>query len=96
MNISIIKLGTFFESNLGKMAAKVLKSLGIGVLVFAALTNAFNIAVSETKGAYMSIPADTLQLANLAGIGDALGIIVGAMAFKVSFAAGSKIGVLPK
>ena len=91
-----LPLGQFFESNLGNMAAKVLGSIGVGLLSFAAIKTAFDLAVSYARSQYDSIAVDALGLIGLAGIGEAIGLIVGAMTFKVAFSAGSKLGVIPK
>lgn len=92
----LIPLGQFFYSNIGIMARKVLGSLGIGVLSFAAITVAFEVAESYARTNYDSLPADVLALVGLAGIGEALGLITGAMAFRIGIATTSKLGVIPK
>ena len=91
-----IPLGQFFESNIGSMAKSVLSSIGVGVISYAAVSVAFEAAVTYAKNQYNSLPVDALNLIGLAGIGEALGIIAGAMAYRMVFTSSSKLGVLPK
>lgn len=92
----LIPLGQFFESSIGSLVKKGLTAAGIGTISYAAITTAFNAAISYAQSQYNSIAVDALQLTGLAGIGDALGIIAGAIAFRVAFSSASKLGVIPK
>ena len=92
----LLPLARFFESNLGAMTRKVLAAAGIGVISFTAVTAAFNAAVAYTRGHYDSIAVDALQLIGLAGIGEALGLIVGAITARLTITSMSKLGVIPK
>ena len=92
----LIPLAKFFESNIGFLARKVLAALGIGVISYAAVTAAFNAAVSFAQTNYNNLAVDIVSLANLGGIGEALGLIVGAITFRLTITTMSKLGVIPK
>ena len=92
----LVPLGQFFESNIGTIVRKGFAAVGIGTISYAAITAAFNTALSYAQSQYNSLAVDALQLVGLAGTGDALGIIGGAIAFRVAFSAASKLGVIPK
>lgn len=92
----LVPLGRFFDSNLGALVRKGFAAIGVGVISYAAISAAFEVALSYTRGQYDSLATDALQLIGLAGIGEALGVIAGAMAFRITFTSGQKLGVLPK
>ncbi len=94
MNIPLL-LGTFFAGSAGAIAKRVLAALGIGVLTFTAVTTAFNQIVSIAQSHFNNIAVDILQIINLAGVGEALGMISGAMLFKIGFSTMKRLGVLP-
>ena len=92
----LLPLAKFFDSNIGILARKALGGLGIGVISYTAVTAAFNTAVAYTQSHYNNIAADALQLIGLAGIGEAIGIIVGAITARLTITSMSKLGVIPK
>lgn len=96
MNI-LIPLGAFLENAVGPLAKRVLSSIGIGYLSYAAVTLIMEQAINFAKDHYVGLPSAVLGLAGLAGIGQGLGIISAAMLFRVSFNAQRKVlGVLNK
>ena len=94
MNIPLL-LGTFFAGSAGAIAKRVLAALGIGVLTFTAITTAFNQIVSIAQSHFNNIAVGVLQIINLAGAGEAFGMISGAMLFKIGFTTMKRLGVLP-
>ncbi len=92
----LIPLAKFFDSNLGSFAKKVLAGLGIGVISYTAVTAGFNTAVSFAQSHYNNLAVDIISLANLGGIGEAMGLIVGAITFRLTVTTMSKLGVIPK
>ena len=96
MNI-LIPLGNFLGAAVGPLANRVLSSLGLGYLSYAAVTIVMEQAIQFAKDHYLGLPSAVMGLAGLAGIGEGLGIISAAMLFRVSFNAQRKvIGVLNK
>lgn len=73
----------------------VLAQLGIGILSFTAMNATFSALLAVAKQNYQSMALDILQIANLAGIGDGLGIIASAVIARVSIQFLPKLGVLP-
>lgn len=95
-NLLIIPLGAFLTSYVGFLAARALMGLGIGILSYGAISIAFELLFAQALGFYNSVPAFALQIINLAGFGQGLGIIMGAITFRMTFILLPKIGVIPK
>jgi len=77
-------LATFLIGIAGSLAARVLLSLGIGIVSYAALTTLVGSLISQMQTQYNALPTTTLQLAGLGGIGDFLAIITAAFLTRVS------------
>lgn len=78
----------------GPIAKKVLLSLGIGVVTYAALT----VVATQIKDAVISnyggLTGTTLDLLNLIGTGQAIGIVLGGIVARAAFAAVGRLGLL--
>lgn len=85
-------LGAFLSASIGALAKKALIALGLGTITYAGLQAAFNAAQTQVITNYGQMPAAALQLADLAGVGQTIGILLGAMSARVGLAALSKIG----
>lgn len=92
MNAIIIGLGAFFTTYGAYIAIRILTGIGLGIISYAAVGSAVESLFQESKGYYNNIPTIALQLLGLAGAGDALGLITGAITFVFM----NRIGVLPK
>ncbi|CAD84803.1 DUF2523 domain-containing protein [Nitrosomonas europaea] len=96
MNI-LIPLGAFLEAAAGPLAVRVLTSLGIGVISYAGLTVSVGAALTYMQTQYFGLPSSVANLANLAGLGQCLGIVTAAITFRVAFQVQRKtLGVLNK
>lgn len=86
--------GAFLLALAGPLARRVLLSLGLGVVSYAGLA----LVASQVKDAiiakYSTLSGSVLDLLNLIGFGEAVGIIIGAIVARAAFAAISKIGVM--
>lgn len=91
----IIPLAKFLDQYLGSFARNVLSSLGIGVISYAGIKTVFDQLVLLAQTHFNSIGSDALAVVQLAGIGEAIGIIVGAITFKLTMTTMSKLGILP-
>lgn len=80
----------FLLSMVGPLVARILLSLGFAVVTFVGMDLVVNELISRAQTAYGSMPAMMLQLAGLAGIGQALSIITGAVLTKVAILAMQK------
>lgn len=76
----------------GPIAKYVLQSLGIGFITFAALTTLVNALTAHVQTAYGAMPASVAQIADLLGVGTAIGIILGAIAARAAYAALARLG----
>ena len=92
----LIPLGAFLSSGVGYLAARVLMALGIGTLTYGSVLILLNQLFVQAQGFYNNIPSIALQLLNLAGFGDALGILMGAVLARAAFIFLPKFGVIPK
>lgn len=67
-------------SALGPLIIRGIIAAGFGILTFGGVMALFNQLVSMAQSSWSSLPAATIQLATLAGVPQALGIIMGAYA----------------
>lgn len=80
----------------GPIVKKALSALGIGVVSYAALITAMESVKSSLISIYGSISGDIAGLLGLAGFGEAIGIILGAMMARVTYMQISRLQVLAK
>lgn len=85
-------LGSFLAAAAGPLARRVLQAVGVGVISYAGLAVAVNAVVAELKAAYGQIIGPVADLLNLAGLGTALGIVLGAMLARLSFTVTARLG----
>jgi len=76
-------LATFLLSVIGPLALRVLTVLGLGTMTFTGVTAALQGLIDLSVSNWGGISADVLQLVSIAGIPQALGIVVGAMTSRV-------------
>ena len=85
-------LGAFLAGAAGPLVKKALLAIGLGTVTYAGLQAAFNGAQAAVISNYGLMPAAALQIADLAGVGQTIGIILGALAARVGMVALSHIG----
>jgi hypothetical protein len=78
-----MKLGTWLAAMMQPLVARILASLGFSVVSIVGVQAALDGLVAQFKSSLMAMPADAIQLFLLAGGGEGLGIVFGAMAVKV-------------
>ncbi|MEY3787414.1 MAG: hypothetical protein RLZ75_1621 [Pseudomonadota bacterium] len=78
---------SFLMGIAGSLAARVLLSLGFGIFSYAALNTLATTVVNNVTTNYNQIDITVLNLINLAGGGDALGIVLGALVTRASLVA---------
>jgi|GEM_PF-1324749 len=76
------------------LVRKALVALGLGVVSYAGLTIVANQVRDAVISNYGAISGSVLDLLNLLGAGQALGIILGGIVARAAFAAISRIGVM--
>ncbi|MDH4419200.1 MAG: DUF2523 domain-containing protein [Acidovorax sp.] len=63
--------------------ARIMVTLGLSIASFVGMDLLMNQVISHAQNAWGGLPSGILQLAGLAGIGQALGIIMGAVLTRV-------------
>lgn len=84
------------QSAAAPIAKKVLSALGFGVVSYAALTAALDGVKGALIAAYGGMTADIAGLLDLAGFGQAVGIILGAMVARITYLQLSRLQILAK
>ncbi|GAB7562838.1 hypothetical protein LG202_08770 [Methylobacillus methanolivorans] len=89
-------LGTFFTNSAGAIAKRMLSAIGVGVISYAGVATAMQTAISYAQNAYAGLGGYIAAFVGLGGVGEAMGMIAGALAFRVTLLSMSKMGVIPK
>lgn len=63
--------------------ARVMVALGLSIVSFVGMDVLMNQVIAASQNAWGGLPSSILQLAGLAGVGQALGIIMGAVLTRV-------------
>lgn len=85
-------LGAFLATSIGALVRKAMVAIGLGTITYTGLQSAFNGVQASVIANYGALDASALQIADLAGVGQAIGIILGAMAARVGIAVLSHFG----
>jgi len=90
-----VNLFAFLTAAVGPLAAQVLIALGMGVISFAAIATTLGAILSSAQGYFTGLGSYAFAFASLAGFGEGLGIIAGAMVFKAAYLALPRLGIMP-
>jgi len=71
----------------GSIAFKVLAALGIGFVSYAALTTLAGAVSDNVVALYSGMGSQMLAIATMLGVGQAMGIVLGAIIARATFAA---------
>lgn len=82
----------WMASAIGPIAKRLLSALGIGWLTFEGLGQLVDQAKDQVIAAWGGIGGNLLTLATIAGIGTAIGIILGAIVARVAYQSLAKLG----
>ena len=93
--MALIPLGSFLSAAAAPLVRNVLAALGIGILSYAAVTALMAALVAQAHTYWGGMPDMVLALLGLAGMGQGMGIIVGALTFRTGLSALSRYGKLP-
>lgn len=80
-------IAVWLAALLPSLAGRVLASLGLGVVTVTGFSIAWDSLRTIIIDNFSGFPADIAGLAGLAGVGEGLGIILGAITARVTFAA---------
>lgn len=88
----VATIGAFLARAAGPIAKRVLVAIGIGTVTYQGLDVAFEAVKQNIISNYGQMSGNVADLVNLAGVGQAIGIILGALAARVALAAMSHLG----
>lgn len=86
-------LAAFLLSIVGTLAGRVLLSLGIGWISYAGITTALNAVRGHIVSAW-SVSSPVMDMLFMAGMGQAVGILLAGFAIRAAFAGISRLGKL--
>lgn len=87
-----VGLGAFLLSMVGTLTARVLTSIGVGVVSYAAFNTLATSFTDSVISSFGGTPASVIQILYLCGVGTALNIICSAILTKGTLMAASKLG----
>lgn len=87
-------LTTWLISVAWPVVKKVLSALGVGILSYTGLTSVWDQMRDNITASWGAVGGATLQVASLAGIPDALGILLAAFAVHLVFITMGKLGII--
>lgn len=90
-----IPLFGFLALAVRPLVVRIMTFLGVGLLTFTGVSTLVNQLLTNSRQNYNSLPADLLNIAGLAGIGEAFGIIAAAILVRISFSFLPRYGKLP-
>ena len=85
-------IGAFLASSIGPLLKRALVAIGFGTITYTGLQAAFDAAKAQVIANYGQLSGVSMQIADLAGVGQAMGIVLGALAARVGLVVLSKIG----
>lgn len=75
--------GTFLAAMVPTLVGRVMLTLGMSMITFTGMSIAMDTLTARAVSAWGGLPASIVQLAGLAGIGEALSIVMGAVATRI-------------
>lgn len=78
----------------GHLIAKIVLSLGLGLLTFAGYLEVMDYLESQVVSAWGGIPAAALAYLTIAGFTDALGIILAALSIRAAITFAPRLGLI--
>ncbi|MDO9141122.1 MAG: DUF2523 domain-containing protein [Methylobacter sp.] len=87
-------LAAFLLSIAGTLTGRVLLALGIGWVSYSGLNVLVSQIVDLVKVNYQSLSGVVLQILNLAGAGDAMGILIAALVTRTALVAIKKLAAI--
>lgn len=85
-------MGAWLATSIGSLVKRAAVAIGFGTVTYAGLQTAFNAVQAQVISNYGQLSGASMQLADLAGVGVSMGILLGAMAARVGIAVVSKFG----
>lgn len=89
-------IATWLVAMVGPLLARLLVALGVTLVTITGATVAVTTLADQVKGSIGGLPSDALQLGGLLGCWQAIGIMLGAITFILTFKAASGFMSLAK
>jgi len=80
-----MNLAAFLVAMVGPLTARILASLGLSLVSLAGLTTAYAALKAQVVSGIGGLPATAIQLGGLLGIWQAIGILLGALVFVMTW-----------
>ena len=77
-------LWSFLLAAVGPLAMRVLSALGISVLTFVGVESVVDQLIAYVTGAWGGLPGDAALLLGLAGLGEGMGVVLGAITSRLA------------
>lgn len=91
-----MNLSAWIVAMVGPIAARVLSSLGLSMVVLTGAVAAFDTLLDQVIANIGGMPAATLQLGGLMGLWEGIGIYLGALTFALTWASSKGFWALAK
>lgn len=85
-------IGAWLATSIGGLVKRALVAIGLGTVTYTGLQTVFSSVQAKVIANYGLLSGASLQLVDLAGVGQVIGIILGALAARVGIAVVSKFG----
>ncbi|WP_411679639.1 DUF2523 domain-containing protein [Aeromonas hydrophila] len=79
-----MNIAAWLLSIAGPIVTRILIQLGIGIVSYAGVITAVNTLISSARNNYNNVPSDILAIFAIGGFNDAFGILVAAIAARLS------------
>lgn len=89
-------IAAFLLSMMRPLAAKVLVSLGFGIISYTGFVAVLNQLTQAVQGQFDSMPQYAAAILGMAGLGHAAGILIGAFAARIALLTTKRLGMLTK
>lgn len=86
--------GLYLASVSAPIAQRVLTGLGIGTITYVGLDATFNVIKTEIITNWGALPSAVLTILTISGIGQAVGIVLGAISARVVMMQIKRLGLL--
>jgi len=81
----MMTIASWLMAVIGPVAKQALVAVGFGVVTYTGVDAAFNAMVSSLSSQVSAVPPNILIYAQISGVFEAMGLILAAISFKISF-----------
>lgn len=77
-------IAAWLMSMIVPILGRIMVALGVSLVTYTGITEGVRMLIDYSKGAYQGLPSTIAGLAGLAGVGEGLGLILGAIVARVA------------